>query len=179
MALTKDQKESVVVEISELLKDSKMTVFATYSGSSVKALQELRRTAKDSGTTLKVVKNRLFKQALESSPKLKGIDASVLTGQLIYGFNSEDEVAPAQNLAEFAKANPSMEFVGAITEDAQLISGEDVKALAALPSKQQLRAHLVATLMAPQRSFANVLAASLRGVLYALNARADVLGRSN
>src|SRR5579872_3417090 len=103
MALTKDKKNEVIAEVSELLANSKLTVAAKYSGTSVKAMQELRRSGKDSGTTIKVIKNRLVKKALKDSPKYKDSDSSALTDMLLYAFNSEDEVAPAQTLANFAK----------------------------------------------------------------------------
>src|SRR5579859_6468339 len=161
MPLTKEQKKAVVSEISQLLDSSKVVVMATYSGSGVKDLQGLRKNARQNGTELKIVKNRLFKQALKANNKLKDIDTTLLTGQLIYGFNAEDEAAPAQSLAEFAKINPQLQFVGAITEDAKLLSGDDVKALASLPGKQQLRAQLVGTLSAPSRSLVTVLSGNI------------------
>ncbi len=173
MALTKDKKYEVVEEVSRLLEDSKMTVIASYQGTGVKAMQELRRSAKASGTSVKVVKNRLVIKALGSSERFKDMDTSALTGQLLYAFNSDDEVAPAQNLANFAKLQPSLQFVGAISADGNFIPAEDVKALADLPSKEQLRAHLVGVLSAPLSGFVNVMAGNVRGVLNVLNARAE------
>ena len=173
MPLTRPQKEDAVKEISDLLENSKIVVLATYSGSGVKDLQNLRRDAKANGTKLKIVKNRLFKLALSKNDKLKNIDTSFLTGQLIYGFNDQDEAAPAQSLATFSKVNQQMEFVGAITDDGQLLSGEDVKSLASLPSKEQLRAQLVGTLSAPSRNLITVLSGNIRGVMNVLVARAE------
>jgi large subunit ribosomal protein L10 len=70
MALTKDKKQAVVAEVTDLLNSSKMTVVAKYEGTGVKALQELRRDAKQAGTTVKVIKNRLVIQALMTRTKL-------------------------------------------------------------------------------------------------------------
>lgn len=176
MALTRAKKEEVVNEIAELLGSSKLTVVATYQGTSVKAMQDLRRQARDSGTKLKVAKNRLVIQALKASDTFKDIDNSPLTGQLLYAFNSEDEVAPAQALANFAKTQPSLQFVGALSADGTFISAEDVKALASLPSKDQLRAQLVGTIAGPLSGFVNVLSGNVRGVLNVLSARAEQLG---
>lgn len=175
MALTKDKKQSVIDEVNSLLGASKLTVAAAYQGTGVKALQQLRKEAKQSGTTVKVIKNRLVIKSLESNDKLKSADVSALKGQLLYAFNAEDEVAPAQALAAFAKKNPSLQFVGAITEDGQFIGAEDVKALAALPSKEQLRAQLVGIIAAPLSGFINVLNGNVRGVLNVLNARAEAI----
>jgi large subunit ribosomal protein L10 len=138
-------------------------------------MQELRRDARETGTVVKVVKNRLVRQALLATESLKEADTSVLTGQLLYAFNADDEVAPAQALANFAKKNPTIEFVGAITPDGQLMAVEDVKSLAALPSKDQLRAQLVGTLGAPLSGFVNVLSGNIRGVLNVMSARAEAI----
>jgi large subunit ribosomal protein L10 len=176
MALSKDKKAEVVSDVSNLLSTSKLTVVAKYSGTSVKSLQELRRQAKTGGTTVSVVKNRLVKKAMQQDERFSSTDTSVLTGQLMYAFNAGDEVAPAQALAAFAKAEPQIEFVAGISSDGQLLSAEDVKALASLPGKDQLRAQLVGTIAAPLSGFVNIMAGNVRGVLNVLNARADQLG---
>jgi len=173
MALSKDKKHEVVSEVSQLLDSSKMTVVTAYRGTPVKAMQELRRQGRDSGTVIKVVKNRLVKKALSGSDKFKDIDASSLEGMLLYAFNPTDEVAPAQTIANFAKTQPTLEFVGAFTDDGQLISADDVKALASLPSKEQLRGMLVGTIAAPLTGFVGVMSGNLRGFLNVLSAKAD------
>jgi large subunit ribosomal protein L10 len=175
MALTKAKKHEVVDEVSELLSTSKLTVVTKYQGTTVKALQALRRQAQDDGTTVKVIKNRLVVKAIEQSDKLKAIDTGVFQGMLLYAFNSEDEVAPAQAIAAFAKTNPSLEFVGAISEDGKFIDAADTQALANLPSKDQLRGMLAGTIAAPLSGFANVLAGNVRGILNVLNARRQSL----
>lgn len=175
MALTKQKKAEVVEEVSHLLSVSKLTVIAKYQGTSVKSMQLLRRQAKESGTQVRVVKNRLFKQALGGSETFKNIDVSQLNGQLMYVFNSVDEVAPAQVLAQFAKTEPQIIFVGAINTDGQLMAAEDVAVLANLPGKDQLRAQLAGTIGAPLSGLLNVLSGNVRGVLNVLSARAGQL----
>jgi len=175
MALSKDQKNAVVSEVSELLTNSKMTVVAQYKGVNVKSMQALRKSAKDNGTAVRVVKNRLVIKALKSVDKFKATETEFLKDQLLYAFNSEDEVAPAQALANFAKTEPSLQFVGAITSDGIFIGADDVKALASLPSKDQLKAQLVGTIAAPLSGFMNVLSGNIRGVYNVLNARAESL----
>lgn len=175
MPLTKDKKNEVVSEVAELLGASKLTVVAKYEGTGVKAMQTLRRDAKQSGTKVKVVKNRLVVQALKATDNLKDVDTSALEGMLLYAFNSEDEVASAQNLNSFAKTNPTLQFVGGITPDGQFIPVEDVKALANLPSKEQLQGMLVGTIAAPLSGFVNVLSGNIRGVLNVLSARAEAI----
>lgn len=173
MALTRQKKEQVVAEIGQLLADSKLTVVAKYQGTPVKAMQQLRRDAAREETTIRVVKNRLFKKALQSSNALKSVDMSPFVGQLLYAFNSGDEAAPARSLAEFAKTNPQIEFVAAITAQGQLLEAAMVKDLASLPSKDVLRAQLIGTIGAPVSGFVNVLSGNIRGLLNVLSARSE------
>lgn len=173
MALTKEQKQSVIDEITTLLSESKLTVAAAYNGTGVKALQELRRNAKANGTTVKVVKNRLVIKAAQESDKLKEVDVSALKGQLLYAFNGEDEVAPAKTLAEFAKKNPSIQFVGAISADGKFLPAEDVQSLAKLPSKNDLIAQVVATLTSPLNDVTSGLSGNLHALLDGVEAKAS------
>jgi large subunit ribosomal protein L10 len=170
MALTKYQKNDVVSEIVDLLGSSKMTVVAKYEGTTVKALQALRRSSRENGTQIKVVKNRLAIKAIQQSENLKDIDTSLLTGMLLYAFNTEDEVASAQALNTFAKTNPTLEFVGAITAEGTFIGAAEVKALATLPGKNQLIAGIINTLHSPVRGIMSGLSGNLHGYLQAIEA---------
>jgi len=172
MALTKDKKQAVVAEVADLLKGSKMTVVTKYQGTTVKAIQGLRRQARDNGTRVKVVKNRLVKQAIARTNSLKNVDTSALEGMLLYAFNSEDEVAPAQAIAQFAKTNPTLEFVGAISADGTFLNADEVKALAMLPGKHQLIAEVVATLTSPLNDVMNGLSGNLHALLDGVEAKA-------
>lgn len=172
MALSKDKKHEVVAEVAEALGSSKMTVVAQYQGTTVKALQQLRREARDNGTKVQVVKNRLVRKALGSVDTLKDVDTSAMTGQLLYAFNPEDEVAPAQVLAAFAKSNPSIQFVGAITAQGKFIGADEVKALATLPSKENLIAQVIATLQSPLNDSISGLSGNLHALLDGIEAKA-------
>ena len=172
MALTKNDKQEVIQEVSQLLKDSKMTVVAKYEGTTVKALQGLRRDAKENGTKVKVVKNRLVIQAIKAIDNVKDTDTSALQGMLLYAFNGEDEVAPAQSLHAFAKQNPSLQFVGAITAEGNFISSDEVKALAVLPGKNAMLAGIINTLNGPVQGVMSGLSGDLHGLLKALEAKA-------
>lgn len=172
MALTKDKKHQVVQDVAQALTASKMTVVAKYQGTTVKAIQQLRRDARANGTKLRVVKNRLVIKALQDVDALKDVDTSQLTGQLLYAFNSEDEVAPAQALAAFAKLNPTIEFVGAITAQGKFLSADEVKALATLPSRENLIAQVIATLTSPLNDVTNGLSGNLHALLDGVEAKA-------
>lgn len=172
MALTKQKKQEVINEVAELLAESKLTVVAKYQGTTVKQLQTLRKQARESKTVVKVVKNRLVIQALKDNKVYADADKSELTSQLLYAFNDADEVAPAKILAEFAKKNPTIEFVGAYTAEGLFIGVDDVKALAALPSKNELIAQVVATLLSPVNDITNALSGNLHGLLDGVEAKA-------
>ena len=165
MALSKQQNNDVVTEVSDLFKDSKMTVVAKYQGTTVKALQGLRREAKANGTKVKVVKNRLVRQAMQTHDAFKDTDTSALEGMLLYAFNAEDEVAPAQALKAFAKTNPTLEFVGAFSADGTYMDADQVKTLADLPSKEQLIGQVVETLLSPVNDITNALSGNLHALL--------------
>lgn len=175
MALSKQKKSDIVSGVSDLLASSKLTVIARYKGTPVKAMQQLRKEARENHTQVMVIKNRLVRKAIEQSSTFKDIDASILQGQLLYAFSAEDEVAPAQSLANFAKLEPQIEFVGALTADGQLLAPEDVSALAQLPSKDQLRGILAGTIAAPLSGFVSMASGNIRGVLNILNARAEMV----
>jgi large subunit ribosomal protein L10 len=165
MALTKDKKNEVVAEVAALLESSKMTVVTKYEGTTVKALQELRRKGRDNGTQLKVVKNRLVRKAVEQTSALKDVDTAALEGMLLYAFNATDEVAPAQVIADFAKTHPTLEFVGAISAEGKFLSADEVKALATLPSKDQLIGQVVNMLFSPLNDVTNALSGNLHALL--------------
>jgi len=173
MAISKDRKAQLLDEVKTLLTGSKLTVAAEYPGTSVKALQKLRADARQNGTSVKVVKNRIFKKAAEANQNFQDTDLESLRGQLIYAFSDSDEVGPAKDLANFAKSEPQIKFVVGFTSDGQLLLPEDLQALASLPTKDQLRAQLVGTVGAPLSGFSAVLAGNVRGVLNVLNARAE------
>jgi large subunit ribosomal protein L10 len=165
MALTKVKKNEVVTEVADLLSTSKMTVVTKYQGTTVKALQELRRNSRDSGTQLKVVKNRLVIKAIQQTDSLKDVDTSALQGMLLYAFNDADEVAPAQAIAKFAKLNPTLEFVGAISAEGKFLTADEVKSLATLPGKNELIGQVVAMLLSPVNDVTNALSGNLHALL--------------
>jgi len=172
MALTKAKKDEIVKELADLLASSKMTVVAKYEGTTVKAMQELRRQAEENGTSIKVVKNRLVRKVLEQSDSHAKSDTSQLQGMLMYAFNADDEVAPAQVIHGMAKKEKQLEFIGAYDADGNYLSAGDVKALAQLPSKDVMIATVINTLKAPVTNVTSGLKGNLHGLLDAVKAQA-------
>ncbi len=172
MAITRDKKQSLVDELNALLSTSKMTAFAHYDGLTVADLQTLRRAAREQGITIKVVKNRLVRVAVSQNENLKDADTSGLVGQLLYAVSSEDEVAPAQVLAQFAKTHANLKLAGAISAEGKLLGVDEVKALATLPSKNELIAQVLATLSSPLDGVMNGLSGNLHALLDGVEAKA-------
>jgi large subunit ribosomal protein L10 len=172
MAITRDKKQALVAELAELLTGAKMTVFAHYQGLTVADMQELRARAREAGVTIKVVKNRLVRVALETNDTYKDADTSALEGQLVYAVSSEDEVAPAQVLNDFAKTHPALQFAGAFSGEGSTLSADEVKALAGLPSKNQLIAETIAQLLSPVHDVTSALSGNLHALLDGIEAKA-------
>src|SRR5687768_5093356 len=110
MAISRDKKQTLVSELGTLLADAKLTAFAKYEGLSVAELQQLRRDARAAGVTIKVVKNRLVRVAMQQTDHLKDADTSALQGQLLYAVSAEDEVMPASVLSQFAKTHDALKL---------------------------------------------------------------------
>lgn len=149
MALSRDKKNQLVAELSEALKDAKMTAFAEYKGLTVADLQELRKNAREAGVSIKVVKNRLVRVAMQEVENLKESDTSALKGQLVYAISTEDEIAAVQVLGKFAKNHPDLKLVGAFADNGDVMDTETVTTLSELPSKDQLIGQIVETLLSP------------------------------
>lgn len=172
MAISKQVKQSQVETMTELLGNAKMTAHAAYAGVSVAELQELRRAARDAGVTIKVVKNRLVRVAMSQNDTYKETDTSALKGQLLYAISDSDEVAPAQVLDTFAKTHPALQIAGAISGEGVVLSVDEVKALASLPSKDQLIGQVVAQLLSPVHDVTNALSGNLHALLDGIEAKA-------
>jgi large subunit ribosomal protein L10 len=172
MAISRDKKQSLVNEFVELLSSAKMTAFAHYEGLSVADLQTLRRAARENGVTIKVVKNRLVRVAMQQTDALKNTETGAMTGQLLYAVSSEDEVAPAQVLATFAKTHDALKLAGAFSGEGKALDTAEVQALATLPSKNELIAQVMATLTSPVNDVMSGLSGNLHALLDGVEAKA-------
>ena len=165
MAISKDKKQQLVADLNELLSDAKMTVFAKYQGLTVAEMQELRKAARENNVKIKIVKNRLVRVAMGNIAVYKDTYASALEGQLLYAVSNDDEVAPAQVLAKFAKEHNALELKGAFSGEGATLGETEVKALADLPSKDQLIGQVVDMLLSPVNDVTNGLSGNLHALL--------------
>ena len=168
MAISKDKKNTLVADLTELLSNAKTTVYARYQGLTVAELQELRKAAREAGVKIKVVKNRLVRVAMNEIAVYKDTDTTGLTGQLLYAVSSDDEVIPAKVLANFAKTHEALELAGGFSDLGNALSADDVKALAAMPSKNEMIASVVMTLLSPVNDVVSATSGSLSGIISGL-----------
>lgn len=155
MSLNRSEKQAVIDEVSALAAKAQTLVMAEYRGIAVADLTALRVKARSAGVTLSVLKNTLARRAVTGTGFEAG--AEQMTGPLIYGF-SEDAVAAAKVVAEFAKTNDKLVIRGGVFSGKALdVNG--VKQLASIPSKEVLLSQLLGLMQSPVSRTARVLAA--------------------
>ena len=155
MSLNRNEKEAVIAEVAAQAGKSQTLALAEYRGLTVAQLDQLRKNARAQGVYLHVLKNTLARRAVAGTPF--EVAAESMTGPLIYGF-SEDAVAAAKVIADFAKGNDKLVIkAGAFAGKA--LDANGVKALASIPSKEVLLAQICGLLQSPISGFARVLAA--------------------
>ncbi|MDD2845492.1 MAG: 50S ribosomal protein L10 [Rhodoferax sp.] len=155
MSLNRSEKEAVISEVTGLATKAQTLVIAEYRGITVADMTKLRTIARSNGVSLSVLKNTLARRAVAGS----GFEvvADQMTGPLIYGF-SEDAVAAARVVADFAKTNDKLVIrAGAFAGKALDVNG--VKQLASIPSKEVLLAQLLGLMQSPISRIARVMAA--------------------
>jgi len=153
VSLNRQEKTVVIEEITAQITRAQSIVIAEYRGLDVASVTELRKKARESGVYLRVLKNTLVRRAVAGTP-FEGMSAQ-LTGPLIYGI-SADPVAAAKVLADFAKSNDKLVLKGGALPNS-LMGVDGVKALASLPSREELLAKLLGTMQAPVAQFVRTL----------------------
>ena len=151
MSTNLENKKKIVAEIVEKLKASKATILVDYRGLDVAAVTELRKRLREAGVEFKVYKNTLVRRATQETD-LTAIDEH-LVGPTAIAFSNEDVVAPAKVLNNFAKENEALEIKTGIIEG-NVVTLDEIKELAELPSREGLLAMLLSVLQAPVRNFA-------------------------
>ena len=153
MSLNLDQKKQVVEDVSAVVGNAQATVIAEYRGMTVEQMKVLRREAYDNNVYVKVVKNTLLKRAVKETEHSCLDD--LLVGPLAFAA-SEDPVAVAKVLNKYAKEYDALE-IKAGSMNGELLSTSEIKALAQLPSRDELLAKLMGTMQAPVAKFVQTL----------------------
>lgn len=171
MPKTKEQKRTILKELSDKIAKAKSIIFAKYSGLTVKENEELRIKLRLENSEYYVAKKTLLNLAFKDK-NIPGLDMNKLEGQIAAIFGYEDEVAPAKIIGQFKKdkeKDGKIEFAGGILEN-KYIQPIEAANLAVLPSKIELYGKIVGSINAPVSGFVNVLSGNLRNLLYALGA---------
>ena len=155
MGLNLDDKKAVVAEVAAQVAGAQTIVVAEYRGIEVGDLTELRKKARESGVYLRVLKNTLVRRAVADTA-FAGL-AEHMVGPLIYSI-SADPVAAAKVLNDFAKTNDKL-VLKAGSYAGKVLDQNGVKALASIPSREELLAKLLGVMQAPVSGFAGALAA--------------------
>jgi len=153
VGLSKQEKAVKVEEVSAIVAKSQSIVIAEYRGLGVDAVTRLRKQARGQGVQLHVLKNTLARRAVAQTPFAGLSDRMV--GPLVYGF-SADPVAAAKVLSAFAKDNDKLIIKGGCLPNFAM-DANGVKALATMPSREELLAKLMATMNAPIATFVRTL----------------------
>lgn len=161
------QKQDLVAEIKERFNASEAVIMTDYRGLTVKEMQELRTKVREVGGEIKVYKNTLTEIAIRELA-LPSMD-EYLEGPTAFVFITEDAVAPAKALTAFAKAHPALELKGGFVQN-QVVGADGVKAIASLPSREELLAKLFGTMQNPARGLVTVLSGPARGLATVLDA---------
>jgi len=155
LSLNRSEKEAVIKEVTDLAAKSQTLVMAEYRGITVAGMTDLRAKARAADVSLSVLKNTLARRALAGTSF--EVAADEMTGPLIYSF-SEDAVAAAKIVAEFAKTNDKL-VIRAGVYSGKALDANGVKELASIPSKEVLLAQLLGLMQSPVSRTARVLAA--------------------
>ena len=174
MTITRQEKEQIVKELTEVFKTAKGVVFANYRGLTVKDFESLRRKMRELGGKIKVAKLTLTRKALKDAGFEVDFAADVPTA---IAYSPDDEVLPAKILAGFGDKDKKLELLAGIMEG-RLMTSAEVTSLSKLPSKQELRGQLVSVIAGSMRGFVGVLAGVERSLLYVLQAVAKSKGAS-
>jgi len=166
MPVTKEQKKVMLEELVEKFKKAKSVAFAQNSGLTVAEVKELRSKLREKNADMKVAKKTLMKIAAKEAGY--DIPDEYIPGAVGAVFSYEDVVSGAKTIYDYAKKHEALALLGALL-DGKVLSLEDSKSLANLPSKEELLAKLVYLLKSPVTGFHGVLKNTLAGFVRVLD----------
>ena len=172
MESPRDIKRKKVQRFREEFTGAAAVVLAGYKGLTVKEMEDLRMKLREVGSHLRVIKNTLAKMAVHEIG-IEGLDG-FLEGQVAFVFSNKDAVVGTKTAHEFSKAHDKFKLLAGYFDGKQ-IGLDEVRALASLPSREELYARLVGTLAAPLMEYVSTLIAPLQELIGTLDARAAKL----
>ncbi len=168
MPLTKEQKKEILDKLIKDIKEAKSVIFADYRGMSVQDIKDLRARMKEKGVSFTVAKKTLLNIASKEAGYGE-IPAEAVEGPVGAAFGMEDEISPAKIVYELAKKNENLKLRGALF-DGRVISVAETKALAELPSFEELVGKFIYLVRYPVQGFHGVLNNTISGFVGVLDA---------
>jgi len=165
--ITKEHKKKIVKDLTEKAKNAKSIMFVDYKGIQVKDVTELKKQLRAAGVQYVVSRKTLIDIALKDVGVTAGVKG--LDGQIAVSFSNEDEIIAAKIIEKFAKINGNLKILGGVLGN-QVLTEQEAKALAKIPSKEELLSRLVGSIKAPISGFVNVLNGNLSGLVRVLDA---------
>jgi len=170
VSLSLEAKKAIVSEIAVIAAEAPSAIAAEYIGLTVAEMTELRKTAREAGIYLKVVRNTLAQRAFENTNFECMRDG--LVGPLLLAFSNEEPGSAARVIRNFAKENEKL-VVKLVALDGKLLEASELERLANLPSLEQARGILLGVLQAPLAKFVRVLAEPEAKLVRLIAARRD------
>jgi len=176
--LNREQKKQIVEELADKVKRQKSLIFTDVTGVNVGEIQDLRRKLREQEIEYKVTKKNLIKLALENQKQeidpirqelSNGVNISQFTGTIGLAFSYKDPISSIKILDNFSKEHKNLKILGGIMEG-KILSIEDVRELAKIPSKDELLAILTGNLKAPISNFISILGGGIRNLVGIFNA---------
>ena len=175
MAISKTRKEELLAQYGDLIGKSDAIFLAEYAGMSVKAMNSLRDEVYKADGAFHVTKNTLLKRALEDAAR--SVPEDMLLGQLASGFALGEAPTLAKALVDFAKKEDNLTLKGGFLGD-ELLTADQIEALAKLPSLDQLRSQLIGLINGPAQGIVSAVTNGVRQVVNVLDAYAKEEGEA-
>lgn len=166
MAVTRAKKQEQVDKLGKQLKSASSLIVTTYSKLTVAQDYELRKTLRSSGAKYAVVKNTLAERAAKGTEVEEVLKN--LSGVTSIAFTEGDPVALAKALSKYTKDNPEFTFKAGVVEG-RVISIDDIKALATMPSKEEIYSKLLFLINAPAQRLVSAMSAVGRNLAVVVN----------
>jgi len=168
LAITRQKKQELVADYLARISQAELLVITDYRGLTMKQMQELRRSLAPFGASFQVIKNTLFRLALQQARR--PIPEQLLEGPTAVGYCFGDVAAATRAMSDFARSSGVLQIRGGLLSH-QILDAEAVRAVATLPPREVLIAQVLAGMQGPIGGLVNVLGGTLRGLINVLDAR--------
>ena len=161
--MNRNEKSDIVSEVKEMIDKSTGIFLTNYSGNNVEDISDLRTAFRKEGVKYKVFKNTLFKRALEETGKYDKL-SDHLAGMTGFAFAGDNPIAPAKIIKKYFDNNKKLSLKGCYVED-EYFDGSELNKLASIPSKNELVASILGSIMVPASGIVGAIKAVMRDLV--------------